>query len=95
MTNLEPLLAAAVAAAEVSSTLIHPHHDWTLLVGPLGPDGLDLAAGSDLGRQVRGGAAIAHDLLVGDGQCGIVVGPLTLNGLRGSGRRKASVTKGW
>lgn len=48
-TDLEPLLATSVAATEVSSTLVHPDHDWALLVSPLGPDSLDLAAGSDLG----------------------------------------------
>ena len=62
-------------------------------MGPLGPDGLDLATSSDLGRQVRGGAAIAHNLLVGDSQGGVVVGPLTLNGLWGSSWREASVPK--
>lgn len=49
MTDLEPLLAASVAAAEVPGALVHPNHDWTLLVGPLGPDGLDLAASRYLG----------------------------------------------
>ena len=94
MTNLEPVFAASVAAAEVSGTLVHPNHDWALLVGPLGPDGLDLTSSSDLSRQVRGGAAIAHHLLVGDSQGRVVVRPLTLNGLWGSSWGEASVTKG-
>ena len=88
---LKPLLAAAVAAGEVARALVHPHHDGALLVRPLRPDGLDLASGRHLGGQLGGRAAVAHDLPVGDGQGGVVVGPLALDGLWRRGWGEAGV----
>ena len=85
VTDLEPLLAATVAACEISSALVQPHHDWTLLVSPLGPDSSDFAASSNLGREVCRGTAVAHDLLISDGQGRVVVWPLALDGLRRRG----------
>jgi hypothetical protein len=50
-------------------------------VSPLSPNGLDLATGSDLGREFSGCAAVAHHLGIVDGQGWVVVGPLALDGL--------------
>jgi hypothetical protein len=88
---LEPLLTAAIAAGKVAGALVHPHHDGALLVRPLRPDGLDLASGRHLGGQLGRGAAVAHDLPVGDGQGGVVVGPLALDGLGRRGWGEACV----
>ncbi len=83
---LEPFLSTAIAALEVAGALVHPDHDWALLVSPLLPVSADLAAGCYFGEEVRGGAAVAHDFPVGDGHGGVVVGPLALDGLgRGGG----------
>jgi hypothetical protein len=91
-TCLEPLLATAVAALVVASTLVHPDHDGTLLVRPLGPDGLDLSTRSDFGNEISRRAAVAHDLLVGDGHSGVVVGPLALDSLRRRRGREAGIS---
>lgn len=62
--NLEPLLAAAVAGAEVASALVHPHHDGALRVCPLLPDSPDLSSSGDRCAQVGLCSTVAHDLLV-------------------------------
>lgn len=69
LVNLEPLLAAAVAAREVGAAgaLVEPDHDGALLVRPLLPEGFYFAACGDGGAEVRGGAAVAHYFAVGDG----------------------------
>ena len=85
VTDLEPLLTAAVAACEVASALVQPDHDWALFVSPLGPNSPDLATSSNLGREARRGSTITHDLLVSDSQGRVVVRPLALNGLRRRG----------
>ena len=46
---LEPFLAASVAALEVSGAIVHPDHDWALLVRPLLPHRLDLSSSGYLG----------------------------------------------
>jgi hypothetical protein len=73
---LEPFLSTAVAALEVAGALVHPYHDWALLVCPLGPEGFDLASCGYFGGKIGGCAAVAHDFSVGDGHRGVVVWPL-------------------
>jgi hypothetical protein len=51
-TYFEPLLSAAVTALEVARALVHPYHDWTLLMGPLLPVCADLASGCYFGGEV-------------------------------------------
>jgi hypothetical protein len=85
-TYLKPLLSTTITALEIPGTLVHPHHHRPLLMRPLAPNRLDLAACSDLGAEVCGCAAVTHDLLVGDGHGGVVVGPLALDRLGGRGR---------
>lgn len=92
LVDLEPLLAAAVAGVEVAGALIHPYHDGSLLVGPLLPDSADLASCLDGSTQVSAGAAVAHDLGVVDVHRGVVVRPLTLDGLGAGGRCEAFIT---
>jgi hypothetical protein len=89
---LEPLLAATVAALVVACALVHPYHNGALLMGPLRPYRLDLPTRSNLGNEIGGCAAVAHDLSVGYGHGGVVVGPLTLDGLGRRGRRKPGVS---
>jgi hypothetical protein len=81
LIDFEPLLAGAVARLEVASALVQPDHDGALLVSPLLPDGADLSSGFDGSGQIGRSAAVAHDLPVGNGHGGVVVGPLTLDGL--------------
>jgi hypothetical protein len=78
---LEPLLPTAVAAIEVACTLVHPDHHRSLGMCPLGPQRLDLTTSSYLSSEVRGRATVAHHLAIGDGHRGVVIGPLTLDGL--------------
>ena len=61
-------------------------------MGPLLPDGLDLSASLDRSTEVCTGAPVAHDLAVCDRHGRVVVGPLTLDGLRAGGRGEAFVT---
>lgn len=60
LSNLEPALALTRARRpEFTGALEHPHHDWALLVRPLLPDGGDVRAGVDGGRELRGCPAVA------------------------------------
>jgi hypothetical protein len=61
-------------------------------MGPLRPYRLDLSTRSDLGNKIGGCTAVAHNLSVGYGHGGVVVGPLTLDGFGRRGRRKPSVS---
>lgn len=91
ITYLEPLLAAAVTALEVSGAFVHPDHDGPLLVRPLLIDSSNLSSSSDLGRQIGGRAAVAHNLPVCDCHSRIVVWPLTLDCLWRTCGREALV----
>jgi hypothetical protein len=50
-------------------------------VRPLSPNSLDASTGLDLCAQIGAGPAVAHDFLVSDRHGGVVVGPLSLDGL--------------
>jgi hypothetical protein len=89
---LEPLFPAAIAALVVACALVHPYHNGALLMRPLRPYGLDLPTRSNLSDEIGRCATVAHDLFVGNSHGGVVVGPLTLNGLGRRGRRKPSVS---
>jgi hypothetical protein len=93
MTYFEPLLPTPIARIEITTALIHPHHDRPLLMRPLAPQRLDLTSRSDFGAEFGRRAAVAHDFLVVDGHGGVVVGPLALNGLGRGGGGEAGVAR--
>jgi hypothetical protein len=91
MTYFEPLLPTPITRIEITTALIHPHHDRALFMRPLAPQRLDLTSRSDLCAEFCRRATVAHDFLVVDGHGGVVVGPLALNSLGRGGGGEASV----
>lgn len=61
LVNLEPAGAAAVARRKVAGTLVHPDHDGSLRVRPLGPYGLYAISGLDGCRELGRSATVATD----------------------------------
>jgi hypothetical protein len=90
-TDLKPLLPTPITRVEITTALIHPHHDRALFMRPLAPQRLDLTSRSDLCAEFCRRATVAHDFLVVDGHGGVVVGPLALNSLGRGGGGEASV----
>ena len=80
LVDLEPARARTVACGKGAGAFIHPNHDWTLLMRPLGPDCGDGAAGCDRGAEGCAGAAITAHGGVSDGEDGVVARPLSLDG---------------
>jgi hypothetical protein len=94
MTYFEPLLPTPITRIEITTALIHPHHDWALFMRPLAPQRLDLTSRSNLCAELCRRATVAHDFLVVDGHGGVVVGPLALNSL-GRGRGGEAGVASW
>lgn len=62
-------------------------------MGPLFPDGLDLASSLHWGTKLSGSATIAHNFLIIDTHRRVVVGPLALDGLWAAGGRETLVSR--
>jgi len=93
LVNLEPAFTITRARGEITSTLEHPNHDWTLRMCPLLPYGSDLRASSHRSTKRRASSSVTSNFSVRNCQGRIVIWPLSFDRRGGLGWTEACVSR--